>query len=63
MKNNGLTWPDLDVNMAAWAVLTIIFSSNNRVELQNTEEGIERITKLIVRMLFRPEFHKINDDY
>ncbi|MGY5343631.1 TetR/AcrR family transcriptional regulator [Paenibacillus glucanolyticus] len=57
LKRVGLTWPDLDVKIAAWAVLSIIFSTNDRIELRQSGEDIERITKVIVRMLFRSEFH------
>ncbi len=60
LKNIGLTWPDLDVEVAAWAVISIVFSTNDRNELQQSDEGIERVTKIIVRMLFRPEFHNID---
>lgn len=60
LKNNGLTWPDLDVKIAAWAVLSIVFSTYNRIELRKSGEDIERITKVIVRMLFRSEFHNID---
>jgi TetR/AcrR family transcriptional repressor of mexJK operon len=54
LQRAGMAWPDLPMNMVAWAIFTLVQPGNITVEFQANPAAISQLALLITRLIAPP---------
>ncbi|HLO02677.1 MAG TPA: TetR/AcrR family transcriptional regulator [Symbiobacteriaceae bacterium] len=54
----GLLWPDIDLDRAGWAIITLVEKGSEAYRPVSDPDGPRRLAKLICRMVMPPEVQK-----